>query len=133
MIHLLIPALLLAEGIMAGIVAYIVFLKKRQKLALYQRTRGDIIEIKESESGKHPVVRFQPPSGTVVVFESAFGGGKVKIGDRIDILFNPSNPAEAEIVSLQAQWMIPLILAAGAAGSLITAPICYVVLKSQGF
>lgn len=135
MIHLLLPALLLAEGIAVGIAAYIMFLKKQQKLALYQRTRGDVIEIKESESGKHPVVRFQTTNGEVVIFESPFGNsnGQIKVGDRIDILFNPSHPAEAEIVNLLAQWMIPLALAASAAGSIITAPVLFFVLRnSQG-
>lgn len=89
---------MLVEGIAVGVLAYIMFRKKSAKLALCQRTWGEVIEFKESSGGEiatmHPVIRYTAINGETVIFESKFGSSKwkVKAGDRIEILYQPEQP-----------------------------------------
>jgi hypothetical protein len=135
MINQIIAGFMLAEGIAFGVLAYVKFRKKSLKLARCQKTWGDVIDVKEHSGGdgptKHPVIRYKAATGEDVTFESKFGSSnwKVKTGDRLEILVNPGNLSDAEVVSFMAQWGLPLIFAIVAAGSIIGAPVVYVLLR----
>jgi len=96
---------------------------------------GDVIQFKEHLGGeaatKHPVIKYKSPSGADVTCESKFGSSnwKVKPGDRLEIFVNPNDPHEAEVVNFLAQWHLPLAFAIASAGSLIGAPVIYLLLK----
>jgi hypothetical protein len=128
---------LLAEGLVVGVVAYVVFRRKSEWLALCQRTSGEVIEMKQKlgegdTSGTiHPVIRYFAPNGEVLTFESKFGSSdwKVKAGDRLEILVNQSNPREAEISGFMPQWFVPIVLGVISFSSIIFAPIIYLFLK----
>jgi len=71
-------------------------------------------------------------TGEEATFESKFGSSnwKVKTGDRLEILVNRDNPSEAEVVSLMAQWGLPIIFGIVSVGSIIGAPIVYLFFRS---
>lgn len=138
MINQIVAGFMLVEGIVFGVLAYVMFRKKSAKLALCQRTWGEVIEVKEHHGGggeggptKHPVIRYTALSGEVVTFESKFGSSnwKVKTGDRLEILVSRSSPGDAEAVGFMPQWGIPLVFGIISVGSIIGAPIIYLVLK----
>ncbi len=127
---------MLGEGIVFGLWAYVLFRKKRAKLAICHRTWGDVIDVKEHSGGegatRHPVIRYKTMNGEEATFESKFGSSnwKVKTGDRLEILVNRDNPSEAEVVSLMAQWGLPIIFGIVSVGSIIGAPIVYLFFRS---
>jgi hypothetical protein len=135
MINQIIAGFMLAEGIAFGVLAYVKFRKKSLKLARCRKTWGDVIDVKEHSGGegptKHPVIRYKAASGEDVTFESKFGcsNWKVKTGDRLEILVDPGNLSDAEVVSFMAQWGLPLIFAIVAVGSIIGAPVAYMLLR----
>jgi hypothetical protein len=136
MIMQIVAALMLCEGIFFGLLAYVMFRKKSARLALCNRTWGEVIGVNEHSGGeaptKHPVIRYKAMGGEDVTFESKFGRSnwQVKPGDRLEILVNRSDPTDAEVVSFMAQWAFPVIFAVISAGSIIGAPLVYLFLKS---
>ena len=135
MINQIFAGFMLAEGTVFGVLAYVMFRKKSAKLARCQRTWGDVIDVKEHSGGegptRHPVIRYKTATGEDVTFESKFGSSnwKVKTGDRLEILVSPSNPSDAEVVSFMAQWGLSLIFAIVSIGSVIGAPVVYLLLR----
>ena len=136
MINQIVAAFMLVEGSVFGVWAYVMFRKKSAKLALCQRTRGEVIEVKEHGGGeggptRHPVIRYTAINGETVTFESKYGSSnwKVKAGDWLEILVSRSNPVEAEVVGFMPQWGLPLVFGIISAASIIGAPIIYLVLK----
>jgi hypothetical protein len=135
MINKLVAGLTLAEGITFGVLAYVKFSAKSRKLARCQRTWGDVIDVKEQRGGeeptKHPVIRYKATNGEVVTYESKFGRSnwKVRTGARVEILADPDNASESEVVNFLAQWGLVLAFAVIAAGSIIAAPLLYLLLR----
>jgi len=95
-----------------------------------------VIDVKERGGGegptKHPVIRYRTATGEDVTVESKFGSSnwKVKTGDRLEIVVDPDNPSDAEVVNFMAQWGLPLAFAIVALGSIIGAPVAYILLRS---
>jgi hypothetical protein len=136
MINQIVAAFMLGEGTVFGVLAYVMFWKKSAKLALCHRTWGDVIDVKEHsgcEGGptRHPVIRYKAMNGEEVTFESRFGSTnwKVKPGDRLEILVSRNSPTDAEVVSFMAQWGFPLVFAITSVGSIIGAPVVYLLFK----
>jgi hypothetical protein len=135
MTNQIVAGFMLAEGIVFGVSAYVLFRKRSAKLARCQRTWGDVIEVKEHRGGegptRHPVIRYKNAAGADVTFESKFGSSNwnVKTGDRLEILVSPGNPADAEVVNFMAQWGLSLIFAIVSVGSVLGAPVVYLLLK----
>jgi hypothetical protein len=94
-----------------------------------------VVEVKEHRRGEHatihPVIRFRTITGNEVTFESKFGSSnwKVKAGDRLEVLFHPDDPTEAEVVNFFAQWGLIAILGIMALGSIIMAPVVYLLFR----
>lgn len=136
MIITIILGFVLAEGLILGIVAYVLYARKKTKLSHCLQTQGVVIDLKQhgsDESGPtiHPVIIFRAQNGADVTFESKFGSScwKIKKGDSVKILVNQANPYDSEVVNFMAQWGVPLILAVASAGSLVCAPLAYLFLK----
>ncbi|MBI2926967.1 MAG: DUF3592 domain-containing protein [Verrucomicrobia bacterium] len=135
MISQIVAAFMLGEGLLFGILACLLFRKKRAKLAMCQRAWGDVIDVKEHTGGegptRHPVVCYRTGTGKEVAFESKFGSSnwKVKPGDRLEVLFNPSDPSDAEVVRFRTQWGLCFIFAIVSVGSVIGVPVVYLLLR----
>ncbi len=136
MISTIIVGFVLSEGLILGIVAYVLYARKRAKLSLCIQAQGIVVDLKQHASDEggptiHPVITFRAKNGADVTFESKFGSSwwKIKKGDRVNILVNQANPNDSEVVNFIAQWGVPLILAIASAGSLVFAPLAYLILK----
>jgi hypothetical protein len=137
MISTLIVGFVLAEGLILGIVAYVLYVRKKSKLSHCIQTQGIVVDLKQHNNDEggptiHPVIMFRAQNGADVTFESKFGSScwKIKKGDSINILVNQANPNDSEVLNFMAQWGLPLILAIASAGSLVCAPLAYLFLKN---
>lgn len=135
MLNQTVAAIELAQGVVFGILAFALFQKKRSKLALCHRTQGEVIAVKEKAGSEaatyHPVIKYRASNGEQITFESNYGSSKwkVKIGDRLNILVNRTNPTDAEVEIFMAQWGLPLVFAIISAMGFISAPIVLLLLK----
>jgi hypothetical protein len=130
----LILVFLLTEGAILGIVAWVIFRKARARLARYYRTTGEVIEIKtDNDSVKTPMIRYTTNRGEVQIFQSGYGSSnwKIEVGDRIEIMADPDDPTQAEVVGFMAQWALPTFLGGTAVWSIICAPIIYWFMRTQ--
>ena len=59
-----------------------------------------------------PVVEFTVPSGEKIRFTSEFGSrpASYKIGQNVNVRYDPADPQKAEVESTMNNWMVPLIL-----------------------
>jgi hypothetical protein len=80
--------------------------RKVQRLRRFGRRTSAVVvdyEYKRDKDGDrvpYPLVRFQTPDGHLVTAETDFGGSFVPaLGDRVNVLFDPSRPEEAHIDS----------------------------------
>jgi hypothetical protein len=79
---------------------------------------GTVVELTDriTTSGRAsmicPIVEFTIPSGEKIRFTSDFGSRPAghKIGQSVNIRYDPSDPQKAEIESAMNLWMVPLIL-----------------------
>jgi hypothetical protein len=135
MLHQIVAAMMLGEGVVFGALSLILYRKKHARLTLCERTWGDVVEVKEhpgSEGAtRHPVIRYRALNGQELTFESKFGRSNwpVKPGDHLAILVNRNDPTQAEVVNFMAQWGLPLVFAIVSAASIIGAPIVFLALK----
>jgi len=135
MLNQIVAAIEIAQGVVFGILAYAVFQKKQAKLALCDRTRGEVIAVKEKAGREaatyHPVIRYRANSGEEFTFESKYGSSnwKLKVGDHLDILVNKANPADAEVEAFMAQWGLTLAFAIISVMGFIAAPMVFLLLK----
>jgi hypothetical protein len=135
MLNQTVAAIEIAQGVVFGLLAYAVFQKKRAKLALCHKTRGEVIAVKEKAGSEattyHPVIKYKAISGEDITFASKYGSSnwKVKVGDRLDILVNRTNPTDAEVEMFMAQWGLTLVFAIISVTGFIAAPIVFLLLK----
>ena len=59
-----------------------------------------------------PVVEFTIPSGEKITFTSEFGSfpAGYKVGQSVNVRYDPADPQKAEIESTMNRWLVPLIL-----------------------
>ncbi len=107
---------LAALGLLAGAVwAYF-----RQKSQMESRipATGTVVELvhRSTTGGRTgifcPVVEFTVPSGEKIQFTSDFGSRPAshKIGQSVNVRYDPTDPQKAEIESGMTTWLTPLIL-----------------------
>lgn len=115
-------ALVYTQSMISGIIAFLLFRAQKARSETWLRTWGEVIDFKIRSGGegstKHPVIQYKTISGEDAIFESAFGSSswKFNVGDRLEIIANPNDPSDAQIVSFMTQWLIPGIFAVAAIG-----------------
>ena len=92
----------------------------RQKSQMESRipATGTVVElVHRSTTGSRsgifcPVVAFSVPSGEKIQFTSDFGSRPAghKIGQSVNVRYDPTDPQKAEIESGMTTWLVPLIL-----------------------
>lgn len=124
----IIAGLLLVEG--TGIIVFAQIMRNRalNRIQSFRRMQGQVTEVQETRGNKGalirtPVVRYQGTSGEMVTFTNKFGSSNWKIqpGDMVDILVNPTDPNDAEVVNTMGQFGVSRILTAAGAMSYILA------------
>lgn len=124
----LIAGLLLIEG--TGIIVFSQIMRNRalSRIQSFRKTQGQVIEVQETRGNKGgliktPVVRYQGMNGEMVTFINKFGSSNWKIqpGEMVDVLVNPNDPEDAEVVNPMGQFGVSRILTVAGAMSYILA------------
>lgn len=79
-----------------------------------KKAPGTVVEnyIDSEGEGYFPVVKFRTPDGNIVKFRENVGSSppKFQIGQYVDVLYDPSNPENAQINAPHELWLAPKIL-----------------------
>lgn len=105
-----------AFGFLVG--AVWAYFKQRRQMESRVPATGTVVELvsRVTSGGRGsmicPVVEFSLPSGASVRFTSDFGSRPAshKIGQTVNIRYDPADPQKAEIESGMTLWLTPLIL-----------------------
>lgn len=121
----LIGALVLVGGIFS-------FFAQRAKIAQFRQTEGTVTELLGSSTGRpsyvvaqteeglrlspkrrsRPQVEFTAENGRTVkiIGRVASRPARYQIGERVSVLYNPADPADAQINSFVELWFVTLML-----------------------
>lgn len=112
-------------GLCSGIVALALligavwaYLSQKGKIARRVLAVGTVVELTNRITASArasiicPVVEFAAPSGEKIRFTSDFGSlpARHKIGQNVNVRYDPVDPIKAEIESAMNLWLTPLIL-----------------------
>lgn len=82
------------------------------KLRTWPRARGEVVSITKVNGMPVPEVEFTSADGVKRKFLSKMAyRQRLRIGDTVDLLYNPETPDEAERVSLMSAVFAPLMFA----------------------
>jgi hypothetical protein len=107
--------------------AWIVHGRTSARLARSRNAEGEVVALAEStetdDDGNSstyyaPVIRFTPPGGAPVTFESslACAPAEHEVGQRVTVLYMADDPTDAEIKGFFAQWLPVVVIGAIGAG-----------------
>jgi hypothetical protein len=100
-----------------GVAAYVLYANKTEQTKWENQptATGTVVELSKRVSAArpgsgimyHPVVEFQAPSGETIRFESSFGSMPAgqRVGQSVQVHYNPDHPQEAEIESPVTRWL----------------------------
>lgn len=94
------------------------YFSQQRKMESRVAAVGTVIELttRVTASGRStmicPVVEFTVPSGGKIRFTSEFGSRPAghKVGQNVNVRYDPADPQKAEIESTMTLWLVPLIL-----------------------
>lgn len=114
------PLLLIIGLLLSGFGAYT--FKKNQKLAKNGvKTMAKVIDISEqidtdsegfSSKSYYPVLEFVDQGSKKHTFKGNVGGGKRKyhLDQEIEIIYDPTNPEQAQMKNFVTQWIMPIVI-----------------------
>ena len=117
----LIGRLLIDGSIICLVVGLISYVRTSRFYRDEIRVQGTVIRVaalQESSSEKsYPIFRFRDADGVRRTVTSNIGSSppQYKVGDTVDVLYQPVNPNDAEIASFYRRWMLPIVTAVIAA------------------
>jgi hypothetical protein len=116
---------MLLMGLCFGVAAFALFagavwayFKQKSQMESRVLATGTVVELvhRATTGGRSgifcPVVEFGVPSGQKIRFTSDFGSRPAghKIGQSVNVRYDPADPQKAEIESGMTTWLTPLIL-----------------------
>ena len=87
--------------------------KEKQALDIMGKTaQGTVVDIYKNGIYNSPVVEFYTEDGTKMLFKSELETAKrkYKIGDKVEVIYNPADPTEAEINKFAERNFLHLFL-----------------------
>ena len=115
----------LLMGLCAGLLAFALlvgavwnYFSQQRKIDSRVAAIGTVVELttKITTSGRSsiicPIVEFTAPSGEKIRFTSDFGSlpASHKIGQSVNVRYDPVDPKQAEIESAMNAWLTPVIM-----------------------
>jgi hypothetical protein len=105
-----------AVGLLGG--AVWAFVSQQRKMNDHVQTTGTVVDLiyRTTASARSniicPVVEFTAPSGEAIRFTSDFGSmpASHKVGQTVNLRYDPVDPHQAEIDSMMNRWLVPAIL-----------------------
>lgn len=103
--YLIGPAVTLAAGVF--------FYLKRQRLVRGgHEVEGEVIEMQEQGRELVPIIRFTTRSGDTILYRYRVSQGmRLKMGQKVKLLYNPNKPTEVLIDSVSDKWAPWLLIA----------------------
>ena len=110
----LIPMATIGGGIYWAVKNYVTY-------KTYKKTKGEILKLDNKRENKYdvagavsyyPKIVYSDDNNQVHVFESKIGSNPPigRVGERLDILFNPENPKDVVIDSFFYKWFGPTVV-----------------------
>jgi hypothetical protein len=106
---------LAAFGLLIG--AVWTYFKQQRTLQSRVVTTGTVMELTRQNTTRGyilcPVIEFTIPSGEKIRFTSGFGSRPAshRIGQVVNLRYEPTDPHKAEVESALSLWLVPLIMA----------------------
>lgn len=125
--------LILLVGLGLLIVAFYLFQSSSSFLDGAVTTEGTVIELVRSRSEDsityRPVVQFTPQNASAMEFLSSAGSNPPSYspGQRVEVLYDPTNPADARLKSFFSLWGASLIVGGLGALFFLTGVACFFV------
>ncbi|MBN2584276.1 MAG: DUF3592 domain-containing protein [Planctomycetes bacterium] len=84
------------------------------RLLCWRRTAGTVVGYRRDEGCFLPVIEYLLDDGTVVRFTAGSGRGvrSFKEGTAVPIFYDPGDPQRADLRTLAALWLTPVVLIA---------------------
>ena len=115
--------LFLGFSILLAVIAVCLAIRVKKRLAVALHAEGTVVRFIEQSEGrgrvsKAPVIRFATSDGSSHVVNSGVFSypPAFEVGDKVQVVYLPGKPHEAEYVGLFAQWGVVLIVGGMAAG-----------------
>jgi len=89
--------------------------KWRRMLSNWRRTTGKVVAEIEGDETNHPMIQYEF-NGSPTRFTSKYGGGMIKIGSKVVVLFDPRT-GEAEELKWSNRWLPTIALGLFGIGS----------------
>ena len=134
---LIFAGILVFGAVCDGMAALFFYQKSKNKYADYVKTRGTVVKFDVVPSSRgdllYPTIKFDI-GGKAREVRSPMGRShwSVNAGDEVDVIYNMSDPNQAEIDSPFHRFMLAAMCATGAVMALLTAAIVYVVMTTTG-
>ncbi len=116
-----------------GMAAFVFWSRTRRFLENCLSTIGTVTEIHEKtdrEGGRfyYPVYDLSDATGTSikVTSETGYDHCPMRVGDRVEILYDPCDPETARANRKWDLWLLPFVFAAGTFCTLLQAALCLV-------
>jgi len=104
-------------GLAALIIAFVLYIRQRSFLGKAQMARGVVTSLRatrdlEGPDMYAPVVEFLTPSGQKTTHQSNLysSPSNYKIGDQVEVLYEPAKPSNAQIKSWKLSYVPTLIV-----------------------
>ncbi|MBM3804072.1 MAG: DUF3592 domain-containing protein [Acidimicrobiia bacterium] len=114
---LIIAGINLAFAVAAGVAGCVTWMRTRRFLQSSQSAPGIVVSIRtknrEGQIFFYPVFQFADSTGTTIEFTSNIGHSScpVRVGDRVDVLYDPRQPEAARINRKLELWWLPSVFA----------------------
>jgi hypothetical protein len=114
-IMLIVGILFFFIGIALTIYSIFTFFRQKRIIAQSENAFGVVTNLTQKRRRKGfiycPQIQFQTKSNSIIDFQSDFGTNPAshKIGQQVKVLYNPFNPAQAQIKSFLSLWLITLV------------------------
>ncbi len=113
-------------GLLLLVIAFFTYSRTKKLLKVGITTMAEIIDVVEKQSqdydedgysstttNYYPVLKFQTKDGQDVQFQASVGvssKNKYKVGQKLEVVYDPSKPEKAKIKSFIQLWLITIIL-----------------------
>jgi hypothetical protein len=88
------------------------YYKRRKLIQAGNKVQGEVIRLESSGGDKYPVIQFKTLAGeTIVKKYKVSQSGKMKVGQNVELYYNPEKPSDFMIDSVSEKWAPFLLIA----------------------
>lgn len=99
-----------------------------------EKAEGEIIELVRQRKAYRPKIRFETKAGEIVTIEKGnftTDTTKIPVGKKVDLLYFPPNPEDAQIDDFWAIWFIPIFFLLSGIAPFVFLQILRLILKPR--